>query len=726
MMRCRWRCARQLWWRVVLLAAATIAAVLHADVSRRFLDVLSLRPHTAARKRHNAPTSPLARLARLEAARSRHWNRSTARMLVLGQKSSRDFGVYLWAFAVHHFRIASAPSGVFFLGEDPQSHPAAAGLGALLCHSLFLSNCVRPKDRQQSAAQAQGAVFDRVRGMKINRIAGVRQVLSTKDGLCLTLRASGLSTVAMWDFSFPCWVLPHDSARLEQHIRESSGAVARMSDSPGGSTTVSPPAWIVKPAHGSHGMGIRVINSTRELYTRLLAPPVLSSLKSPFVVTPYLREPLLHHGRKWDVRCYVIATSVLPMRLYLFSEAIVRYAASATYSPGSTDDGTVLTNTFVGKQLLQRGVGAITGSLADLCSEPSTGTGTADGAAANASASAGKGSRRKGSAADRCSRSMLDAMRDAIGRVFLAAEPRMRQFYNLQYARPAGRGGHMPDDEGEGARESGDASFRCAECYHLFGVDLIADAQGRMHVIEINVSPDLSLSTQGATCHHSASNCTDGSTAYDHTKLAAAYNTVNLVYSRHAAAEQLQRLIERHALAISRLDLLVLPPSPPASPMPPTPPPEGSVDSSVAQVQMPTPLVPADPDVPVQQQDVAEYVLDALREQRAAGCFATVYPSTRHHDDHGELLKMMARSRLLSCPTEIRPDTAPECVSLKRRLQMHTLLGIVMRDQLVENERRGASFTERCEQMLRDVPRSSEGSWARRTHIFGDVPDLVS
>ena len=87
---------------------------------------------------------------------------------------------------------------------------------------------------------------------------------------------------------------------------------------------------------------------------------------------------------------------------------------------------------------------------------------------------------------------------------------------------------------------------------------------------------------------------------------------------------------------------------------------------------------------------------------------------------------MMARSRLLSCPNEIRADTAPECVSLKRRLQMHALLGIVMRDQLVENERRGASFIERCEQMLREVPRSSEGSWARRTHIFGEVPDLVS
>ena len=52
---------------------------------------------------------------------------------------------------------------------------------------------------------------------------------------------------------------------------------------------------------------------------------------TPYVVQPYLAEPLLHHGRKWDVRTYVLLTSVLPMRLYLFSEAIVRYA-SAPYS----------------------------------------------------------------------------------------------------------------------------------------------------------------------------------------------------------------------------------------------------------------------------------------------------------------------------------------------------------------------------------------------------------
>ena len=41
-------------------------------------------------------------------------------------------------------------------------------------------------------------------------------------------------------------------------------------------------------------------------------------------------------GRKWDVRSYVLCTSVAPLRLYLFTEGIVRYA-SALYAADATD-----------------------------------------------------------------------------------------------------------------------------------------------------------------------------------------------------------------------------------------------------------------------------------------------------------------------------------------------------------------------------------------------------
>lgn len=111
----------------------------------------------------------------------------------------------------------------------------------------------------------------------------------------------------------------------------------------------------------------------------------------------------------------MLATAALPMRLFLFSEAIVRYS-SAKYSPSATNAGAVLTNTYVGKKLLNQGVGAITGSLADLCST---------------SGSARDGSSREqrtfavgtGGAGYSCS-GLADAMTLAIGSLFLAAEPR--------------------------------------------------------------------------------------------------------------------------------------------------------------------------------------------------------------------------------------------------------------------------------------------------------------
>ena len=716
-------------WRATaycVLAACTFALL------RAFW---SFQRHVAAssgRTRHSKTISRAGRLVQLEGVRTRYWNRTSAKMLVLGQKSSRDFGVYLWAFAVHGFRILAPPAGVFWLNGGTENEPSMLGIGGLLCHSLFLSNCVRqsPATSGSAAQGEQGEIFSHLRGLKINRVAGVRQVLSTKDGLCNTLRASGLSADAIWHFSFPCWVLPQDASLLARQLASQSRQLAESAAYAAATTPTRTdgPGWIVKPARGSHGLGIRVINSSQELAARMLAPSFLRALRTPIIVNPYLRDPLLHHGRKWDVRTYVLATSVLPMRLYLFSEGIVRYAAASTYSRTSTDDSTVLTNTWVGQKLLQRGVGSITGSIADLCKASPT----------SSRAGGGEGGHEDDDDEEvqRCTSEMIDTMRDAIGRIFLAAEPRLRDFYSVQYAK-AGRSGAgaSGDDEGEQAREmGGDTSFRCAECYHFFGVDLIADAQRRMHVIEVNVSPDLSLSTQGPACHHAASNCSDGSTAYDHTKLAAAYNTVHLVYSREAAAAQLQRLIEQHAAEISRLDLLISPSSPPAPGpsrlgLPPSPGRNGS--------GMPSPASGS----PTLHKDVAEYLLDVLRERHGAGCFAPVYPSMRYHDAHGKYLDMLASSKLRTCVDARRndsgdgyppPKATPECSSVRRRLQMHTLLGIVMRELTRQDAEDsagagGAGFRRRCEQMLRDVPSTdAKGAWGQRSHIFEEIVDLAS
>ena len=77
---------------------------------------------------------------------------------------------------------------------------------------------------------------------KINRIAAVRSVLTTKDGLCNMQKQSGLAAAQLDGFSFPCWHLEHDSARLQAQLRAPHNKWDR---------------WIVKPMRGSqawHGM----------------------------------------------------------------------------------------------------------------------------------------------------------------------------------------------------------------------------------------------------------------------------------------------------------------------------------------------------------------------------------------------------------------------------------------------------------------------------------------
>ena len=83
--------------------------------------------------------------------------------------------------------------------------------------------------------------------------------------------------------------------------------------------------WILKPARGSQGEGIKLLNRSSVLGLRAHYAQCVHrggvGCAAPQVLQPYLRQPLLREGVKWDMRTYVLCTSVLPMRLYLFSEA---------------------------------------------------------------------------------------------------------------------------------------------------------------------------------------------------------------------------------------------------------------------------------------------------------------------------------------------------------------------------------------------------------------------
>ncbi|XP_050428184.1 uncharacterized protein LOC126838099 isoform X2 [Adelges cooleyi] len=82
--------------------------------------------------------------------------------------------------------------------------------------------------------------------------------------------------------------------------------------------------WIVKPPASARGTGIRVISKWNQI-----------PRKVPLVVQRYIDNPYLINDTKFDLRLYILITSINPLRLYLYDNGLVRFA-SVKYSSDLT------------------------------------------------------------------------------------------------------------------------------------------------------------------------------------------------------------------------------------------------------------------------------------------------------------------------------------------------------------------------------------------------------
>ena len=113
---------------------------------------------------------------------------------------------------------------------------------------------------------------------RLSQVHLMRDILWRKDGFCYTIREA-LSGYRGWrNFTFPCWVLPADAANLKAKMLKGS-------------------EYIVKPAFRGEGHGIFVATTFDEL-------PQHDT--EAFVVQPFLKNPLLIKGKKFDLRTYVL------------------------------------------------------------------------------------------------------------------------------------------------------------------------------------------------------------------------------------------------------------------------------------------------------------------------------------------------------------------------------------------------------------------------------------
>lgn len=100
--------------------------------------------------------------------------------------------------------------------------------------------------------------------------------------------------------------------------------------------------WILKPGQNSNrGRGIVVSMSLSDIIAYVKRSDV------PVVVQKYIENPMLYHGRKFDIRMYALATWVQGcLKLYFYQDGYVR-TASFDYSINATDTRIHLTNEAV-------------------------------------------------------------------------------------------------------------------------------------------------------------------------------------------------------------------------------------------------------------------------------------------------------------------------------------------------------------------------------------------
>lgn len=143
---------------------------------------------------------------------------------------------------------------------------------------------------------------------KINHIPGTFQI-GRKDRVWRNLQVQ-ITRHGRKEFGFMprTYIIPNDLKMLRKIWPKYSARNAK---------------WIIKPPASARGTGIKVVNRWSQIPKR-----------KPLIVQRYIDRPLLINGSKFDLRLYVLITSINPLRVYMHSDGLARFA-SVKYSEKS-------------------------------------------------------------------------------------------------------------------------------------------------------------------------------------------------------------------------------------------------------------------------------------------------------------------------------------------------------------------------------------------------------
>ncbi|RVE57802.1 hypothetical protein OJAV_G00202890 [Oryzias javanicus] len=200
--------------------------------------------------------------------------------------------------------------------------------------------------------------------------------------------------------------------------------------------------WIIKPPASARGTGIQVIHKWSQM-----------PHKRPLLVQKYLHKPYLISGNKFDLRIYVYVPCYDPLRIYIFSDGLVRFA-SCKYSSSMKTLGNKfmhLTNYSVNKKNAEYQ----TNSDDKACQ----GHKWALKALWQFLGSRGVNTSR-----------IWEKIKDIIIKTVIASEPYVHSYMKMHVKSPY-------------------------SCHELFGFDIMLDENLKPWILEVNISPSLHSSS---------------------------------------------------------------------------------------------------------------------------------------------------------------------------------------------------------------------------------------
>ncbi|KAG9394208.1 Tubulin-tyrosine ligase/Tubulin polyglutamylase [Carpediemonas membranifera] len=154
---------------------------------------------------------------------------------------------------------------------------------------------------------------------RANHFVGMTEI-SRKDGLSKSLNRIAKKWPEEYAFYPQSWTLPID---LNDFMNTHKTLVHKRG---------AKPVYISKPTAGCQGNGIFLFKSENDI-----------DPSQPQVVQRYIADPHLIDGYKYDLRIYLLVTSVEPLRMFIYKKGMARFATAPYVEP--KDDN--IKNTFM-------------------------------------------------------------------------------------------------------------------------------------------------------------------------------------------------------------------------------------------------------------------------------------------------------------------------------------------------------------------------------------------